>query len=205
MFYHDDELQYPVEVEEPDPAFARMLQQAIGGVEGEIRVFMQYLFQGMNQPPENERMRTLLYETAMEELGHVEMLATAVAKNLEGAPGDLRGEVERELRAAAEGFPDEFSRLVGETEKPFVQTIYDLSVPEMAVDRVCLLGDAAFVARPHTAAGTAKAAADAIDLGRALEGHAGLESALERWEEKRLAAGRRLVRKGIRMGEGYME
>ena len=106
MFYHDNELQYPVEVEEPDPAFARMLQQAIGGVEGEIRVFMQYLFQGMNQPPENEQMRMLLYETAMEELGHVEMLATAVAKNLEGAPVGLREEMSQDgaVNAAMHGY-----------------------------------------------------------------------------------------------------
>lgn len=45
MFYHDKRLQYPVKVTTPDPIFARMLQQAIGGVEGEIRVRMQYLFQ----------------------------------------------------------------------------------------------------------------------------------------------------------------
>ncbi len=40
MFYHDKRLQYPVKVGTPDPVFARMLQQAIGGVEGEIRVCM---------------------------------------------------------------------------------------------------------------------------------------------------------------------
>ncbi len=106
MFFHENELQYPVEVEEPNPAFARMLQQAIGGVEGEIRVFSQYLFQGMNQPPENHEMRMLLYETAMEELGHVEMLATAVAKNLEGAPVGLREEMSQDsaVNAAMHGY-----------------------------------------------------------------------------------------------------
>ena len=46
MFYTDGKLQYPVRVETPNPIFARALQQAIGGVEGEIRVMMQYLFQG---------------------------------------------------------------------------------------------------------------------------------------------------------------
>lgn len=44
MFYYDGKLQYPVRVETPDPRFARALQQAIGGVEGEIRVCLQYLF-----------------------------------------------------------------------------------------------------------------------------------------------------------------
>jgi Mn-containing catalase len=45
MYSFDRRLQYPVKVETPDPLFARMLQQAIGGVEGEIRVCMQYFFQ----------------------------------------------------------------------------------------------------------------------------------------------------------------
>ena len=45
MYYHDTRLQYPVRVTTPDPLFARQLQQAIGGVEGEIRVCLQYFFQ----------------------------------------------------------------------------------------------------------------------------------------------------------------
>ena len=36
MFYQDGKLQYPVRVDNPSPVFARALQQAIGGVEGEI-------------------------------------------------------------------------------------------------------------------------------------------------------------------------
>ncbi|TWA56506.1 manganese containing catalase [Sinorhizobium medicae] len=42
MFYTDGKLQYPVRVEKANPLFARALQQAIGGIEGEIRVAMQY-------------------------------------------------------------------------------------------------------------------------------------------------------------------
>ncbi len=92
MFYHDDELQFEVEVEEPNPYFAKMLQQAIGGVEGEMRVALQYMFQAFAIPREKEEYRQLLMETACEELGHIEMLATAVTKNLEDAPADLREE-----------------------------------------------------------------------------------------------------------------
>jgi Mn-containing catalase len=85
MFYTDGKLQYPVSVEAPNPLFARALQQAIGGVEGEIRVAMQYMFQafGARGPA---KYRDMLLNTATEELGHIEMLATAVALNLEGAP-----------------------------------------------------------------------------------------------------------------------
>lgn len=85
MFYTDGKLQFPVRVDKPDPLFARALQQAIGGVEGEIRVAMQYFFQACGARG-NPKFRDLLMNTAAEELGHIEMLATAVALNLEGAP-----------------------------------------------------------------------------------------------------------------------
>jgi Mn-containing catalase len=91
MFFTDGKLQYPVKVDRPDPLFARALQQAIGGVEGEIRVMMQYLFQcwGSRGP---KKYRDMLLATGTEEIGHIEMLATAVALNLEGAPLSLAEE-----------------------------------------------------------------------------------------------------------------
>lgn len=92
MFYTDNKLQYPVRVETPDPLFARALQQAIGGVEGEIRVAMQYFFQACGARG-NPKFRDLLMNTATEELGHIEMLATAVALNLERAPLEQREEI----------------------------------------------------------------------------------------------------------------
>jgi Mn-containing catalase len=92
MFYSDGKLQYPVRVETPDPLFARALQQAIGGVEGEIRVCMQYFFQAMGARG-NPKFRDLLLNTATEEIGHIEMLCTAVAMNLEGAPVGLKDEI----------------------------------------------------------------------------------------------------------------
>jgi Mn-containing catalase len=93
MFYHDGgKLQYEVKVEKPDPMFAKLLQQAIGGVEGEIRVCLQYLFQSWgNRGP--VKYRDMLMETGTEELAHIEMLATAVALNLEGAPNDMKDEM----------------------------------------------------------------------------------------------------------------
>ncbi|GGB26467.1 catalase [Sphingomonas metalli] len=90
MYYHDKRLQYPVVVEKPDPAFARMLQQAIGGVEGEIRVCMQYFFQAWGNRAPNTKYRDMLLHTATEEIGHIEMLATAVALNLDKAPASLQ-------------------------------------------------------------------------------------------------------------------
>jgi Mn-containing catalase len=92
MFYMDGKLQYPVRVETPNPVFARALQQAIGGVEGEIRVCLQYLFQGWGcRGP--AKYRDMLLNTGTEEIGHIEMLATAVALNLEKAPLSFQEEV----------------------------------------------------------------------------------------------------------------
>ena len=86
MFYHDGgKLQYQVKVDTPNPVFARALQQAIGGIQGEIRVALQYMFQAFGSRGPT-KYRDMLLETATEELGHIEMLATAVAMNLEGAP-----------------------------------------------------------------------------------------------------------------------
>lgn len=92
MFYMDGKLQYPVRVEKPNPLFARALQQAIGGVEGEIRVCLQYLFQGWGSRGP-KKYRDMLLNTGTEEIGHIEMLATAVAMNLEGAPLSLQEQV----------------------------------------------------------------------------------------------------------------
>ncbi len=98
MYYMDKRLQYPVRVETPDPLFARQLQQAIGGIEGEIRVCMQYFFQAWGARGPNPKYREMLLNTATEELGHIEMLATAVALNLEKAPAG-----EQEAGAASSG------------------------------------------------------------------------------------------------------
>ena len=92
MFYCEKRLQYPVKVTTPDPLFARMLQQAIGGVEGEIRVCMQYFFQAWGARGPTTKYRDMLLNTATEEMGHIEMLATAVAMNLETAPASLQEE-----------------------------------------------------------------------------------------------------------------
>jgi Mn-containing catalase len=91
MFYHASKLQYEVKCDNPDPLFAKMLQQAIGGIEGEIRVAMQYFFQAMGSRGPS-KYRDLLITTATEELSHIEFLGHAVALNLENAPLSMQEE-----------------------------------------------------------------------------------------------------------------
>ncbi len=84
MFFHDKRLQYHAKPERPDPLYARKLQEVLGGQFGEITVMMQYLFQGWNcRGP--AKYRDMLLDIGTEEIAHVEMLATMIARLLEGA------------------------------------------------------------------------------------------------------------------------
>jgi 2-polyprenyl-6-methoxyphenol hydroxylase-like FAD-dependent oxidoreductase len=75
-------------------------------------------------------------------------------------------------------------------------------VPKMAFGRTCLTGDAAFVPRPHTAASTAKAAANALALADCLTTAQGdVTEALGRWEPAQLDMGRQLRLHGQRLGD----
>ena len=89
MFYHVKQLQYRAKPERPDPLFARKLQEVLGGQWGEMTVALMYLFQGWNcRGP--AKYRDMLMDIATEELAHVEMLATMIARLLEGAPVALK-------------------------------------------------------------------------------------------------------------------
>lgn len=69
----------------------------------------------------------------------------------------------------------------------------------MILGRLVLLGDAAFVVRPHTAMGVAKAAADAMSLRDHLQ-RLPLGEALQAYERDRMAAGGLIAAYGRRLG-----
>lgn len=116
-------------------------------------------------------------------------------------PGAARAEHVAELKAtAAARLPPVMAEVVAATESPFLQVVMDVEIERMASGRVCLVGDAAFVARPHAAAGTAKAAADGWALAEALEEHDDIETALAAWEPGQLQLGRQLVERTRRIG-----
>jgi 2-polyprenyl-6-methoxyphenol hydroxylase-like FAD-dependent oxidoreductase len=65
---------------------------------------------------------------------------------------------------------------------------------------VAIIGDAAFVARPHVAAGVAKAADDAATLARVLDKGADVIAALKQFEAERLLVGRRIIERARHLG-----
>jgi 2-polyprenyl-6-methoxyphenol hydroxylase-like FAD-dependent oxidoreductase len=69
---------------------------------------------------------------------------------------------------------------------------------------VALVGDAAFVARPHVASGVMKAAIDAETLADALAAGAGAVEALQRYNDARQPYGAALVARGRHIGATLM-
>ncbi|HEV7655465.1 MAG TPA: manganese catalase family protein, partial [Mycobacteriales bacterium] len=83
MFLHTKELQFTAKPEKPDALYAMKLQELIGGQFGELTVTMQYLFQGWNCRMPG-KYKDMIMDIATEEIGHVEMICTMVARLLEG-------------------------------------------------------------------------------------------------------------------------
>jgi 2,6-dihydroxypyridine 3-monooxygenase len=118
-------------------------------------------------------------------------------------PGAATGEAVAGLRRAAEQvLAAPIAEVVTSVAEPFVQAVYDIDVPRMALGRVCLIGDAAFAVRPHAAAGTAKAADDGWALAEELAAAAGdVPAALAVWERRQLLLGRRLLARTREIGD----
>jgi 2-polyprenyl-6-methoxyphenol hydroxylase-like FAD-dependent oxidoreductase len=122
-------------------------------------------------------------------------------------PGKVPREFAEELReTAARELHPRFAELVAATASPFIQMIVDVSVSRMAFGRACLVGDAAFVLRPHIAAATAKAAADAMSLSAALAaGSADPDAALRLWESRQLEHGKSLLERSAAVGKASVQ
>ncbi len=106
-----------------------------------------------------------------------------------------------EMRADAERLlAPQFREIVRLIEEPILQPIYDLESPRMAFGRVAIVGDAAFVARPHVAAGVSKAADDAAALAGALQAEPDIEAALKRYEAARLPENYRIIERARHLG-----
>ena len=82
-------------------------------------------------------------------------------------PGTARADHVRWTKEfAGAHMPPAIAEILHKSPEPFVQVIYDIDVPRMALGRIALIGDAAFAVRPHAAAGTAKACADGLGIAR---------------------------------------
>src|SRR4051812_1363056 len=86
MYLHTKQLINPIPADEPDPAAANALQEGLGGQFGEMRTMMQYLFQSFNFRGKAKPYLDLIQGVGVEEISHVELIATTINHLLDGSP-----------------------------------------------------------------------------------------------------------------------
>ncbi|HZP87360.1 MAG TPA: FAD-dependent monooxygenase [Burkholderiales bacterium] len=122
------------------------------------------------------------------------------------APSLLRAQIKREMATRAERLlAPQFAEAIQLAKLQFFQPIVDLESPRVVFGRAVLVGDAAFVARPHTAMGVPKGAKDVIALVQAVQrGGDDFLGALPAYEAERLRIASKIVARGRMLG-AYME
>ena len=113
------------------------------------------------------------------------------------AVSKLRSRAKREVHS-------KLAELVAATRDPFMQTIVDVTVTGTVFGRVMLVGDAAFVVRPHTAGAAAKAAYDAWVLSKSLvTARQNVDAGLKAAESLQMEQGQSLVQYGVALGNRW--
>lgn len=117
------------------------------------------------------------------------------------APALISARVRQQMVERAEQvLAPQFAEAIARARLVFFQPIVDLEMPRLVFGRVVVIGDAAFVARPHVAMGVPKAAGDALALVSAIQEGNGLAA----FEAQRMRVGAAIVARGRYLG-AYME
>jgi len=158
-------------------------------------------------PDSGRRYNCVWYRPADPEQDLPRLLTGADGRRYSGTipPDRLHPDVVAQMQAdAARLLVPAFAEVMTKARQPLLHPIVDLETPAMTIGRVVLLGDAAFVARPHVGMGTTKAAGDARALANQLSRHDDVDAALAAYGAARLAYGQRVVRRGRHLG-AYMQ
>jgi 2-polyprenyl-6-methoxyphenol hydroxylase-like FAD-dependent oxidoreductase len=108
------------------------------------------------------------------------------------------------IKSARQVLAPQFAEAIRLARMHFFQPIMDIEPTRLAFGRTVIVGDAAYVARPHVAMGVPKGTGDALALAQSLDDSSDIKEALERFESERLRIGRSIVARGRYLGE-YME
>lgn len=76
MFKHEKQLFHPVAIEKPNKQYAVLLQEQLGGGNGELKAAMQYISQSFRI--KDKQIKDLFLDIAAEELSHMEMVAQTI-------------------------------------------------------------------------------------------------------------------------------
>ncbi|MFM0211557.1 FAD binding domain-containing protein [Paraburkholderia sediminicola] len=163
--------------------------------------------QGNSTVPGERRYNFVWYRATSEDVDLPNLLTDATGKRWTGGipPTLIRPDVLSDMEEAAVTLlAPQFAEVVTRATQPLFQPIFDLEVPQMAFGRVALLGDAAFVARPHCGMGVTKAASDAMALVAALTTTTDVPGALAEYSRVRTQVGAAIVQHARHLG-AYMQ
>lgn len=94
MFYHVKDLQFNARVSQPDPRFARVLLEAFGGANGELKSALQYFVQAFSCHNPYPDKYDMLMDIATEELAHLEIVGATIQMLLGPVNGKMKDAVE---------------------------------------------------------------------------------------------------------------
>jgi len=167
--------------------------------------FLGYPVAGPNNDlrPQHRSWNIVWYRPAEAgaELGELLRDASGHRHELSIPPPLIRPAVIAGMREAANRLlPSQLCAAIERIEQPFLQPIYDLESPAMAFGRVALIGDAAFLIRPHVGGGIAKAAADAAVLAGRLDQAPSIAAGLAAFAAERVGVGGKFIAQARRLG-----
>lgn len=175
--------------------------------DGELVVSLPVPGVGNDQRPGHRRYYFIWYRSADRDRQN-ELFTDASGRShgVSIPPPLIRSEFIAEMKAAArKNLSPILAAIVTRANQPLLQSISDMEAPQLVFGRVALLGNSAFVARPHVVAGTTKAALDAKGLADALDACDGnIDMALERYERERREFGHAIVAHSRYLG-AYLE
>ena len=163
-----------------------------------------YPVTGLDAADPDERYYNFLWYMPVDEGDELDDLLTDEAGTTHDysiPPPLIRPDHIRRLRERAELLlPPQFAEVVTRAERYLVQPIYDVMSRSIADRRIALIGDAAFVARPHVGVGVLKAGEDAASLADCLADAVSVPDALASYQAERLGPGREAVELGRYLG-----
>jgi 2-polyprenyl-6-methoxyphenol hydroxylase-like FAD-dependent oxidoreductase len=105
---------------------------------------------------------------------------------------------------AREILAPQYAEILEKTAAPFLQAIYDVRSEEIVFGRIALMGDAAFVGRPHVGMGVTKAGDEAIVIAKHITQLGATPEALKAYRDERLKLGQQVVARAQYLGR-YMQ
>jgi 2-polyprenyl-6-methoxyphenol hydroxylase-like FAD-dependent oxidoreductase len=107
-------------------------------------------------------------------------------------------------KVAQEILAPQYAEILEKTAAPFLQAIYDVRSEEIVFGRIALMGDAAFVGRPHVGMGVTKAGDEAMVIAKHIATLGATPAALEAYRDERLKLGQQVVARAQYLGR-YMQ